>query len=329
MKKIIIINIIVIFFIFFALETTLRLFNISYTQDIDNRLFYKTTDITLNNKNIVTKVFGKKVITDNNGFRVPYFDYKYKYNKSILVLGDSVSFGIGVEEEKSFIGITRNTESKNIYNTSVMGLNITDYNKLLKIYSKKFSDISNVLIFICLNDTFYKQGIIDESEVNKITNEKEKDIVDSLVKNKFLIKTDIFLRNKSALFVFIKSLVTNPNKRGFFYSFDDYSDDEKMRIFKENIKKIIETSKSNNLNTKYVVLPFAYQIDDLKCDNKYLKPQKKIKQIFSELGESVEDLTDDFCKHNKPNNLFFDSVHLTNQGNKFVFELLKKRNILN
>ena len=171
--------------------------------------------------------------------------------------------------------------------------------------------------------------IINESEVNKITNEKEKDIVDSLVKNKFLIKTDIFLRNKSALFVFIKSLVTNPNKRGFFYSFDDYSDDEKMRIFKENIKKIIETSKSNNLNTKYVVLPFAYQIDDLKCDNKYLKPQKKIKQIFSELGESVEDLTDDFCKHNKPNNLFFDSVHLTNQGNKFVFELLQKRNILN
>ena len=229
----------------------------------------------------------------------------------------------------SFIGISREVVSKNIYNASVMGLNITNYEELLKNYSNDFNDISEVLIFICLNDTFFSQGVIGESEIEKVMSGKERGFIHSLVKNKFVMRIDVFLRNKSALFVFIKSLVTNPYKRGFFFSFYDYSDEEKMRIFKESTKKIIKASRSNNLNTKYIILPFAYQIDHLKCDPKYLLPQKKIKEIFQEYNESIDDLTNDFCKHDKPKNLFFDSVHLSSQGNKFVFELLQKRNILN
>ena len=329
MKKIIMINIIVIFFLLLSLELTFRIFNISYTQDIDNNLFYKENNITMNNTNIVTRVFGKKVITDKYGFRVPYANYKYEQNESILVLGDSVSFGIGVDEKDTFIGISREITSKNIYNASVMGLNITNYEQLLKKYSNEFHDISKVLIFICLNDTFFDQGVIDKSEVEKIIDGKERGFIDRLVTNKFLMRADVFLRDKLALFVFIKSLVTNPYKRGFYFSFYDYSDKEKMKIFKESTKKIIEVSRSKNLNTKYIVLPFAYQIDYLKCDPKYLLPQKKIKEIFREFNESIDDLTDDFCEYDKPKDLFFDSVHLSSQGNKFVFELLQKRNILN
>ena len=55
----------------------------------------------------------------------------------------------------------------------------------------------------------------------------------------------------------------------------------------------------------------------------------KINEIFKELNESIEDLTDDFCEYNRPKTLFFEYVHLSKQGNKFVFELLQKRNILN
>ena len=329
MKKIIIINIIVIFSLLLILEITFRIFNISYTQDIDNNLFYKENNITMNNTNTISRVFGKTVVTDKYGFRVPDVDYKYEHDESILVLGDSVSFGIGVDEKDSFIGFSREIINKNIYNASVMGLNITNYGELLKNYSNEFNDISKVLIFICLNDTFFNQGVIDKSEFKKIINDKERGLVSSLVKNKFLIKIDVFLRGKSALFIFIKSLVTNPYKRGFYFSFYDYSDEEKMKIFKESTKKILNVSRSKNLNTKYIVLPFAYQIDHLKCDPKYLLPQKKIKEIFKEFNESIEDLTDDFCEYNRPKTLFFDSVHLSKQGNKFVFELLQKRNILN
>ena len=329
MKKIIIINIIVIFSLLILLEITFRILDISYTQDVDSKLFYKKNNIAMHKAKTVTKVFGKKVIIDNYGFRVPYVDYKYDHDKSILVLGDSVSFGIGVDEKDSFIGIARKNVSKNIYNASVMGLNITNYGELLKNYLKEFSDISDVIIFICLNDTFFSQGVIDNSDIEKIVNKKEKGFIERIVKNKFLMRTDVVLRDKSALFVFIKSLITDPYKRGFFFSFYDYSNEEKMKIFTKYTDEIIKVSRSKNLKTKYILLPFAYQIDHLKCDQKYLLPQKRIKEIFQELNESIEDLTSDFCEYNRPKDLFFDAVHLSDQGNKFVFELLQKRNILN
>ena len=66
------------------------------------------------------------------------------------------------------------------------------------------------------------------------------------------MRTDVVLRDKSALFVFIKSLITNPYKRGFFFSFYDYSNEEKMKtgeinpkILKEKLGLILVTQLHN------------------------------------------------------------------------------------
>ena len=105
--------------------------------------------------------------TDKYGFRIPSKDFKYKYSSSILVLGDSVSFGVGVDESKTFVGILRNKINLNIYNASVAGHNIIDYSNLIKDYNQTFKDISKVIVFICLNDVHFAKGVIKNAELGE------------------------------------------------------------------------------------------------------------------------------------------------------------------
>ena len=109
MKKIIGYNIIIVAIIIILLEISLRLFSSINELGYQKNLFREDSKIILHNSNIESVVFGNKVFTDNYGFRVPH--KKYEYNKlsekSILILGDSVSFGVGIDEDKTFIGQLR------------------------------------------------------------------------------------------------------------------------------------------------------------------------------------------------------------------------------
>ncbi len=64
----------------------------------------------------------------------------YKFNHELettLVLGDSVSFGVGVREKDTFVGKLRNKINKNMLNSSVVGLNLSNYSYLIKNYKNK------------------------------------------------------------------------------------------------------------------------------------------------------------------------------------------------
>ena len=103
MKKIILYNLLVISLIIFFVEVGLRIFSSLNELGFEKNLFNLDSKIRVHNKNIKSKVFGKKVFTDSNGFRVPTENYTYNQtDNSSMVMGDSVSFGVGVLEEYSF-----------------------------------------------------------------------------------------------------------------------------------------------------------------------------------------------------------------------------------
>jgi hypothetical protein len=47
------------------------------------------------------------------GFRVPSADYRYPSNEAyrVPILGDSIAFGPGIPEQKTFVGVLRSSLS--------------------------------------------------------------------------------------------------------------------------------------------------------------------------------------------------------------------------
>lgn len=331
MKKVIIVNFFIIFLLIFILEILIRSLNLVSLQGYDKNIFFSENNITLSKSNKSFKVFGKKSKTDINGFRIPLKDFSYDKSKNFtLILGDSVTYGVGVEEKNSFIGILRKRENKNnLLNSAIMGHNLESYLYLLKKNKIIFDDkIDKSIIFLCLNDIVRFQGVV----FNKNLEKKNTGIsfFKNIYQNTFLIKLNLFLREKSSLFVFIKSLTTNPVKRHFQYMNALYDNKENLIEFENYLNQIKEFSDSKNINLKFVLLPYAYQVIN-NCDKNYLKPQNEIAKIFKNLDYKYIDYTEKFCQTANNKDLFlpFDPVHLSKSGHKHVSDLLIQDNIIN
>jgi len=328
-KKIILINFFVVITIIFLLEILIRLLNIVELQGYDKHAFYSENQIIHAKPNSSFKVFGKKSKTDKNGFRIPLNNFSYNNNvRSTLVLGDSVVFGLGVEEKDTFIGILRdNTISNNLYNAAVFGHNIESYLYILKSNFKKFkNEINQVVIFLCLNDIVPFQGTVFEKE----TKVKENNFEKYIYKNTFALKLNIFLRERSSLFVLLKGIFTSPIERHYNYMSLLYNNENNLEQFETNLSEITDFMIKNNLKFRYILLPYAHQIKG-NCKKELLKPQETITQIFKNQNLNLKDYTSEFCKINNKNDLFlkYDPVHLSKYGHKYVSDLLISDNIFN
>ena len=332
MKKIIFVNIIVIFCLIIICEILIRSFNIAGLQGSDKNFFFSENDVILVKPNSLFKVAGKKVKTDNNGFRIPIKNYKFDENKdSILVLGDSVSFGFGVREKETFMGALRDKINFNLLNSSVIGHNLESYIYLLTKYQKETNKkIVNAVIFICLNDIHLSQGVILDNVQKKYNKNFEPNKFIKILKNKFFIDINLFLREKSVLFVFLKSIGTNSVKRHYDYMYTSYNNQQLIDKYYKNIIQIKEYSEKKGLKISFVLLPYAYQINN-NCKKQLMMPQNKIKKIFKKANLELNDLSDDFCNNENKKKFFlgFDPVHLSKAGHKFVSKLLIERNIIN
>lgn len=328
MKKIIFFNLIVITLMLLSFEFFLRIFNIIELQGFEKNTFYSENKIIYHNPNILKTGMGKKIKTDSNGFRIPLEKLEIiKEAPGVLILGDSVSFGVSVEEKKTFIGLLRKNIKKNFYNTSVAGHRLEVYPILLEKYHRQFPEIKEILIFLCINDIVGKDGILKETKIDKVDINNN---LYKLLKKNFLIKTNFFLREKSAVFNLAKAIGTQNVKRHFFYMYPYYKNKVYLENYEKNLKKLIDFSDINKLNTKFVLLPYKYQTKN-NCSSELMLPQSEIKNLFKKLNYQLFDFSEEFCNKKDNNKLFlnFDPMHLSSEGHKFVSELLIKKGIVN
>ena len=314
MKKIFINNLLITLTFFLLLEILIRGAGLVQLKGHGKELIEKKN-------NIETTVFGKKVYLDKYGYRVPYKDFLYKNNK-IIFLGDSVLFGSGVIEEKTVVGRLREFNKKNSYiNASIIGNDITENLKDIKKNYLLFNN-NTFYIFFTLDDILSRS--IENPKSNKIN--KKVNFFNNLKQNYILKKINNFLRTKSYTYLWIKGLTTNPSERYFFESYNNYQDDAKINFFSTQIDKINNLKSLNNLNLKIIILPFEFQTRN-GCNSNLLLPQNKLVKIFKNKNIQYINLTDNFCSHPKPKELFlkFDPVHLSEAGHEFVFNLIKNK----
>lgn len=108
-----------------------------------------------NAKNFEAISFGAKVYTDEFGFRVPRNGGTSLSDceSAILILGDSVGFGVGLEEDETAAGLLqKEIPSTKIYNSSVIGYHTQDYKNVVNAFQPLHEEIKAVYLLFCLND---------------------------------------------------------------------------------------------------------------------------------------------------------------------------------
>lgn len=318
-------NFIAIIIFFILLEFFLRFFNIITLQGYEKNTFFNEGQIYYHLPSTIKLVMGKKSKTDTNGFRIPLEKFDYDKNlKSILILGDSVSFGVGIEEKNTFVGILRKKINYNFYNSSVSGHRIENYPFLVKKYHKQFSEVKDFIIFLCLNDIVAKDGILRKESIRINANDK------NFLNKKLFMEINFYLREKLAVFNLAKALGTQNVKRHYDYIIPFYENNLMLQDFEKNVINIIDYSKRNEIKVKFVLLPYKQQIKK-NCLPEMMKPQKQINSLFQRLNYQLFDFSQEFCNKNDNSKLFlnFDPMHLSKDGHKFVSELILKEGVIN
>ena len=293
----------------------MNIFKFSGLMGIQKGLIFKEGNTHYFKPNSEGVIYNEVIYTDNNGYRIPSKNYKYLGKKNIFILGDSVTFGNGVKENETFIGLLRKKYKEiNFLNSSVPGYQIKDHISVIN-QTTKFDNINKIIYFFTLNDIYGSSNIL-----NLDNKKKESDF--SLKKYKLLSKINIYLRNKSYLYMFIKGIGTDPSKRWFLNLYEKFE----TKDFNEIENHLITLSNySKNEQSDFIIILFPYEYQTRNCSKNVLKPQKKIVKILTNLNIEFKDLTGIFCNQKKPKKNFykFDPMHLSKQGHNLVYKTLK------
>jgi hypothetical protein len=252
--------------------------------------------------------YGFTFRTDNTGFCK--YAHNHKGAKKILYLGDSVTMGIGVDEDSTFAGIINNNSDTVVLNPALIGYARQDYLNIIKkliVEQKNGLQVSGVCLFWCLNDVY---NFYPESTTPEI---KPKGIFGAVLG---------FVKNNFKLFYFIKNTFTDRAKSYYLYDEQFYSPDNKL--FNESISDLDQISgilKNAGIPFEVFLLPYEYQIrEGIK------KPQKLFKDSLLVRNIAVNDLIPVFAKQNNSKELFLygDGIHLSNKGHRLVAEYLRR-----
>ena len=320
MKKVIFINFIILIFIILLLEIFANVLKLSGLMGIQSGLIYNKNGIHYLTPNSTGKVFNKKVFIDNYGFRVPNMNYNYEGKKNVLIIGDSQTFGNGVLEEETFVGMLRD-EFKNInfFNSSVPGYQIKHHRENLKRI-KDFDNIDKIIYFFTLNDVFDLSNLVTTNK--KVIKEKEGD--SKLKKIPIINFLNLFLRDKSYLYMYLKGVVSDPSKR-WYQSVDNFYSSKDISLTSNYFQELILFSKKYNSKLYVVILPYEYQTRN--CMSEDFKPQKKITKMLFESKIKFFDFSKEFCNHDNSKKYFykFDMAHFSISGHKLVHRLINEK----
>ena len=263
---------------------------------------------------------GTQVYINSEGMRGEEQNYKDGENK-ILIVGDSVSFGFGVEFQDTYsykIQESINTFYENktaILNSSVPGYDISKYRKYLEINVEKIRP-DLILLCITLNDIteLYGPGLNPVKFTKGIRFWLEKSQQVTGISN-----PDLALRRQQ------ESTVNEINKLSNFFESEN---NEAMGLFFSEMEKIRDISIRNNISLNIIIHPYAYQFDKKE---KEIYPQSEITKRSRELNIETIDLLPKIKEKSLELEIAFSELYLPNDFNHFsstghniVYEIIEE-----
>ncbi len=321
MKKIILFNIIIISIVTIILEIFLRLFLDTTPQGVSRGIIdIESSNPNFNYVNIENgRVFGARVFTDENGFRISKGELNNFDNLNTYFIGGSVTFGNGIEQSKTFTGILNNKFKKiNVHNASVIGSDIKNNYFILK-NKVKMDKIDKIFISFSLDDL---DGVPKNLESNLSPN-NQNSIFHKLKKNTILVKINNFIRSKSVIYVWTKGVVFNSEKKYYEFSLNAFKNKDNLKYLEKYLDLIKILSKNNFNKVNFILLPYTYQLKDNNCKNKDLA-EKLIEKNLKKRGFKYIVVKDYLCQDKNKKKIFLkhDPAHLSKYGHKALSKIL-------
>ncbi len=263
--------------------------------------------------------FGKNIFTDQNGFiKLACTNYDQQ-KKSILFIGDSVTQGVGVESDSSFVGklSCHLQETHNIINAALIGYDFTDYKNVVNtILEENKLNVNQVIVNFCLNDIYDK-------------NTSSPRVSTKNVLGKFLA----YLKSNSYFYIWLKGTIMDRSKSYFLHDFELYKDTSKIENLTQQIGSIKKVCDEKGILWSVVIYPYEYQIRENKTE--YFLPQEKLSNLLSVANVSLfspysffENRVGTHTHTHTDLYLFGDGIHFSNKGHQFIFDFFLKENVI-
>jgi len=278
---------------------------------------------------------GVLVITDEHGFRTSPHSRQLHTSEHVLVLGDSVSVGNGVEAEQTYPSLLEEKLGKKVLNASVTGYRIVDYVEVLGNIVDTFKP-QLVIIGICLNDVSPTSqanivGIARKKKADGEVTPDERRYPNMFVRtlryiNDNYLDFHTFLGSYSRTYVLVKSLATDSARDHFLADELYYDDPQTIEVLSSQftkLKRLLTDEKPLVL----FIFPYEYQLRAGSLE--VLEPQKIIKEAGHRAGVTIYDLYDELAEYLKANRLpskaiylFNDPLHFNSVGHHAIAELV-------
>ncbi len=253
---------------------------------------------------------GVDLTVDNYGLRqmsIPVDTNKVSW----LLIGDSVTMGLGVESDSTFaFQLQTQNRNVNILNSGYFGYSIKDYKNVFDHFlaKKKELHIQKILLCWCLNDIYFGEIKEYETPGGGI--------------RYFFNDVLTWLRWNSRLYTFVKTYVSDRPKE--YYEFDKHYYKTETPLFSKTVKTLTEFNeecKKRNIEFRVVLLPYEYQLREK--DN--YQPQALLKNQLETNGVKVTDIY--FYKTKEMTNsklyyLFGDGIHFSPAGHKWIADVI-------
>ena len=323
MRKIIFINFIIFFLIILSIEVFFRFILNITPQGISSGIINEdSSKPTFNYSNVEKgKIFGKRVFTDKNGFRVTKNKKINKYQKNqenIYFVGGSVTFGSGVNQTKTFSGIiNKKFENINIYNAGVMGSNLANNYFIIK-NKIKTENLKKIYVNFSLDDISISEILVNVSEEH-MNNSQKNNFMEKIKNNTIISNINIFIRSKSVLYVATKGFILGTQKGYYIEAHEKFKKTENIDYMKKYLDMIKSYNDSINNKIVFLIIPYSYQINDQNCKSddyaeNIIKNELKMRNIKF---YKIKNL---FCNDDKKDKIFFtlDPAHLSNYGHEIL-----------
>ena len=273
-----------------------------------------------NARNSAGVSFGVPVHSDDLGFRIsPGYAYP-KSDEAVLFVGDSVTFGVGVPEEDTFVGLFRKSvPDKLVYNASVVGYSLVDYKRVIRDFVPAHPEVKDVYLVYCLNDLF------DEAALKPVPAQEDAPLKRSFkdaVRWGFRAANE-WLGSSSKLYVYITGMTADPSLNHFLSDrkLHERGDEEFRRVAGQFVE-IAEALNARGIRLTVLINPYEMQLREPTDVN--LAPQRRIEAFLSENGIRWIDTMERFRGFDRSTDafLFADPMHLNGTGHRVVHEAL-------
>ncbi|MBL7095024.1 SGNH/GDSL hydrolase family protein [candidate division KSB1 bacterium] len=318
MKKnlfLILYNLLAICIIFLLLESLTRVF---FPQ-----IKSQGTDKNIFSENVYYDSHGLKPLSSglSNGALVKINKYGFReYTTKIdttknswLILGDSVTMGIGVKADSTFAGRmqTRN-DSINILNPAIVGYAVKDYENMVNHFIVKRKNdfrISKIFLFWCLNDIY-----IDVPDFETPGGSLRHLLGDWLK----------IMRTRSKFYILLKTMLFDRPKSYYLFEKKFYdSTRPEMKNAAKKLNEINRLAQNQQINFTVILLPYEYQIRHSNSPEN--KPHQIMSSNLHQKGinflDPIQYLMDRKIQSKKIY-LFGDGIHFSNLGHRLIADFV-------